>query len=120
MILRFTQDAIHVPYSTSPLQSLVFLSSPKTNVPEAVECAASADIFVSSESEFSHATAMVSKNVRVLTDRWSPEEEETMMTLEPATTVAGMGSNQAKLGTIIREYRDCIMDSTSLNEVAWG
>lgn len=112
MIPYFAQDVTHVPHPTRPLQSLVLLSSPKTNVPEAIECAASADIFVSSESEFSHATAMVSKNVRVLTDRWSPEEEETMVTLEPATTVAGMGRNQAKLGSIIREYRDCIMVST--------
>lgn len=93
------------------LQSLVSLSSPKTSIPEAVECAASADIFVSSESEFSHAAAMVSKNVRILTDRWNPEEEEMMMTLEPATTVAGMRGKRAKLGGIIREYRDCIMDS---------
>lgn len=90
------------------MQTVVFLNNPEVSVAESLECVSSADVFLSSEDGFSHAAAMLTKNVRVLTDRWEVEDDEDMIALNPANTVAGLSTReQDNLMRIMGDYREC-------------
>lgn len=65
------------------------LNGPDTSIPESLESIAIADVFIGSEDPFSRAAVVLSKNVKVLTDRWEEDEEEGVLTLHPANIVAG-------------------------------
>lgn len=69
---------------------------------------ASADIMVASEHEVSRAAAALSSNVRVLTDEWELDEDEDMVVVNPAVTVAGMTrADRARLEMVMREWLGC-------------
>lgn len=75
---------------------------------EAVECVASADVFIASEDEFSHAAVALSKNVRILTDQWASDVDEDMVLLNPAAAVAGLPTEKrSQLKTVFRDWLEC-------------
>lgn len=57
-------------------------------IPDALECIAAADVFVGSEDAFSRVAAVLSNNVKVLTDSWELDPDEEMVTLHPPNIVA--------------------------------
>lgn len=95
------------------LQNLVLLNSGKRDiVPEALECVGAADVFVSSDDEFSQAAELLSGNVKVLTDRWQVDRGEKMVALNVANTIAGMAHDtRAQLFKMVKEWRECSLSS---------
>lgn len=84
------------------------LSKDLSLMPDALECITSMDVFVGGESEFSKAAAAMSANVKVLTDQWHVDQDESMVTLNPAVTVAGMSSTrQIELQRVVQDWREC-------------
>lgn len=46
--------------------------------------------------------------MQVLTDNWEEDEDEMMVALNPATTVAGMPASQRQtLETLVNDYQHC-------------
>lgn len=44
----------------------------------------------------------------MLTDRWEVDEEELMVALNPATTIAGMPASQRQLlRSLVSDYHEC-------------
>ncbi|CBJ28497.1 expressed unknown protein [Ectocarpus siliculosus] len=79
---------------------------------QSLECIAASDLFIASESKFSRAGAVLSDHVKVLTDRWEMDEEEMMVALNPATTIAGMPDSQRQLlRTLVADYHECSASS---------
>ncbi|CAB1118420.1 unnamed protein product [Ectocarpus sp. CCAP 1310/34] len=80
---------------------------------QSLDCIAASDLFIASESKFSRAGAVLSDHVKVLTDRWEMDEEEMMVALNPATTIAGMPDSQRQLlRTLVADYHECSSSST--------
>ncbi|CAM9868139.1 unnamed protein product [Ectocarpus sp. 4 AP-2014] len=79
---------------------------------QSLDCIAASDLFIASESKFSRAGAVLSDHVKVLTDRWEMDEEEMMVALNPATTIAGMPDSQRQLlRTLVADYHECSASS---------
>lgn len=88
-------------------QILVLLNDVAVTM-DALECMAAADVMVGSESKFSKAAAAMSVGVKVLTDQWEVDEDEEMVALDPAQTVAGMAANdQTALLRAVEEWHAC-------------
>lgn len=84
-------------------------------MPDAVECLAAADVMISSEDSFSEAAAAMAANVKVVTDHWEVDEDEEMVSLSPAATVAGVsGDARAELNRIVRDWHHCNSTTSAL------
>ncbi|CAM9711384.1 unnamed protein product [Ectocarpus sp. 12 AP-2014] len=99
--LHCTQHVVLLNERTSPESS------------QSLDCIAASDLFIASESKFSRAGAVLSDHVKVLTDRWEVDEEEMMVALNPATTIAGMPDSQRQLlRTLVADYHECSASSS--------
>lgn len=74
---------------------------------DAVECMASADIFIGSDDSFSHEASRVSHNVRVMTP-YGPLPEEDMFVLSVESAVGGLSaSEQSEFRAVVQHWREC-------------
>lgn len=91
---------------------------------EALDCISAADVFVGSEDEFSQAAALLSRSVKVLTDKWRRpaqvhESDDMVISLDVANTIAGVGdATRAELNEFMKEWRECSSQATSRNSPA--
>ena len=88
---------------------------------EALECISAADVFVGSEDEFSQAAALLSRSVKVLTDKWerpaqANESDDRVVSLDVAKTIAGVrDTTRAELTMTVKEWRECSSQASSRN-----